>query len=162
MFTTDPEKIQAIQLGEAAGEEFALQVFADGGIDALAATLQPRPYESFSAAFYELWGGGPEKWNQIAKERRIAYAKGCPEDFYKAFREVFARGARRLAEMLVRGYLDARAGHPLKVEDDGSVKSIETRLAVQRRRTALGERKALLDAYETGHKLFTRTQKKAV
>ena len=153
-------KLRTINLGEAAGEEFAASVFADGGIDALAKTLKPRPYEGYAQAFYELWEGGDEAWMQRAQERAIGVAKGAHPYYLKAFDEVFARGARRWAEMLVRGYLDARAGVPFDMPDGRTVQELEQRLTLMRRRHTLGPRPALIAAYETGHKLWAKQPKK--
>jgi hypothetical protein len=151
----DENKAKAIELGERAGEEHAMYVFAQGGIDALAATLRPRDYEGYAKAFYDLWKGGDEAWQQHAIESGLAAAKHAHPYYYKAFDEVFARGARRCAEMLVCGYLDARAGVPIELPQGDTVPEMKRRIALLERRTRLGERPALLAAYETGHKLFT-------
>lgn len=154
------QKLSTIALGDAAGEEFAAALFREAGIDALAATLKPRLYEAYATDFYQLWEGGEEAWMQRSQERGVANAKGAHPYYIKAFDEVFARGARRWAEMLVRGYLDARAGFPLDLPSGNTVQEAERRLALMRRRHTLGSRPALIAAYETGHKLFSKNPKK--
>lgn len=152
----DEDKAKAIELGEAAGEAAAQELYASKGIVGVAATLRPRPFEGYSKAFYELWGGGDEPWLARVQNLGLALKSGAPPYHIKAFDAVFCRGARRWCEMLVRGYLDARAGVPFAVSsDDGSKATLELKLDLLRRRTALGDRSALTEAYETGHKRFT-------
>lgn len=155
MFTDNPDKQEAIRLGEQAGEEHVLALYAKQGIDALAATLKPRDFEGYAAAFYERWPGGDESWQEHARVNRLAVEAGADPYFYKAFDEVFARGARRCAEMLVRGYLDGVAGVPFAAPDGNSVEALKAQLALRQLRTRLGERDYLIVAYETGHRLAT-------
>lgn len=148
------EKARTIELGETAGEEHVLQLLSTRGIEPLAATLQPRPYEGYSTAFYELWKGGPEAWQTFAMEKRLAVQKDAHPHYHLAFDQVFARGARRCAEMAVRGYLDARAGVPHAPTATSGTQMLKQKLAAQERRTALGARPNLIKAYELGYQLF--------
>lgn len=141
----DESKARAIELGEAAGEDAALGVYRHSGIDALANTLQPSPHERYAEAFYALWKGGAEGWQKMAFGRQLATKAGVgmvviegypdPRNL-RAFDQVFARGARRVAEMLVCGYLDGKAGKRAPWAP-----------------TRLGTRPKLIEAYETGYKL---------
>lgn len=133
----DEHKRRAIELGEAAGEEAALSAYQAGGIATLANTLQPSRSEGWAAAFYELWEGGPESWQQLAFEQQLAQKASVHPYYVKAFDEVFARGARRTAEQLVVGFLDARAGKP----------------ATDAAACRLGARTRPAVAYRTGHDL---------
>jgi hypothetical protein len=149
------DKARTIELGETAGEEHALKILAErDGISKLAATLKPRPYESYSTAFYELFKGGEETWMPYAMGHGLAAERGAHPYYYKAFDEVYARGARRCAEMAVRGYLDARAGVPRVPTAQSGTAMLEQKLACQKRRIALGDRANLVRAYELGYQLF--------
>jgi hypothetical protein len=155
MITDNPIKQDALRLGETAGEEHALALYAKSGIDALAATLRPRDFEGYKEAFDELWDGGDEGWLEHALENRLAGQHGVHPHYYKAFDEVFARGARRCAEMLVRGYLDARAGVPIGAPiETNAVTALRGQIETLERRMRLGDRPHLLSAYDTGYRLY--------
>lgn len=147
-------KRTTMELGESAGEEHARALLKSHGIDALARTLKPSRHEPYAKAFYELWDGGQESWRSHARERNLASAKGAHPYYFKAFDWMFALGARRWAEMLVRGYLDARAGVPFSVPPGVTVPELKQQLALRERRVALGARR--VDAYDAGHQLFTQ------
>ena len=155
MITDNPDKQEALRLGELAGEEHALALYAKSGIDALAATLKPRDYEGYAQAFYELWEGGDESWLDHAVAERLAAQKKVHPHHYFAFDMVFARGARRCAEMLVRGYLDARAGVPEHAPlEANAVTALRGQIETLERRMRLGDRPHLLSAYDTGYRLY--------
>lgn len=152
------DKAEAIEIGERAGEQYAMSVYETDGIEALAATLRPGEHEGYAKAFYELWKGGAEPWQDHAYDKELSVDAGVHRYYHRAHDEVFARGARRCAEMLVRGYLDARAGFPLELPKGDGVAEAKARLELLLRRTALGDRPALISAYETGHRLFTASR----
>jgi hypothetical protein len=150
----DTVKAEAIALGELSGEAYAASLYAKEGINAIAATLRPREFEGYAKAFYELWQGGDEQWTELAMKLDLARAKGAHPHYQYEFDVVFARGARRWAEMLVRGYLDARAGVPFDGPTGESIAAMEERIKLRRRRVQLGDRPPLIAAYEAGHQLY--------
>jgi hypothetical protein len=85
-----PEKAFAIENGESAGEAAAREMFAKGGVAALAATLED----------------GAETWAKDAKAAKLAASAGVDEDYRYAFNETYARGARRVADAIVSGERD--------------------------------------------------------
>lgn len=87
-------KQEAIELGEADGEAAAKELFAKGGVDALASTLVD----------------GAETWEADARSEKLAAGRDVDEDFRGAYYRVFARGARRVAEAIVTGEADGQAG----------------------------------------------------
>lgn len=87
-------KAKAILLGETAGEKCALKLFEKGGLGSVAETLID----------------GAETWRPDAKAQNLAQKADVDEDYRYAFYDVFARGARRVAEALVRGESDGVNG----------------------------------------------------
>lgn len=154
MITDNPDKQEALRLGEEAGEEYALALYAKRGLHALVSTLRPGPHAGYAQAFYELWEGGDETWLEHAMAERLAAQAKVHPHHYRAFDMRFAVGARRCAEMLVRGFLDARAGVSLTAPDGDSVEALRAQLEHRIRRTQLGGRQHPTNAYETGYRLY--------
>ena len=162
MITSDPDKQDAMQKGETAGEEYALEILKTRGIKALADTLSPRPHENtdgFCDAFFELWEGSGEKngdefWgDHVIGENLAAKAQVHPYPI-RAFDFRFVKGARRCAEMVVRGFIEARAGVDFDAPQGETEEDLKKRLDWTVRRTRLGRRPALTAAYEAGFKLY--------
>lgn len=129
----NPQKKQAMEAGYAAGEAYALKLFATGGVAVMAATLEPEA-ESWEQdalnAFYS-------EDDDVHGEQ--IHTQSIHPYYFRAYCQMFANAARRLAEMFVCGARDAEAGKPV------------VELATQR----LGKRQSLVDAYKAGHATVT-------
>lgn len=137
-------KAKAIEEGEAAGEAFAKRCFEEGGVEAMAKTLASETWEE--DALRALFDEGDEVHTHFvltASDRVHPY-------YLKAFCEVFARGARRYAEMVVRGCVDARQGRPC----EGFEADV--------RKRSLGKRPALIAGYDAGHAVGAAEKAKEV
>jgi hypothetical protein len=153
---TREEKLAAMQAGELAGEEAAKRVFRNDGVQGVAATLSPSVVNlggpSYGVQFAELW-----KWNGEDNWQGLSLSGGLPKGVHpycmRAYDEMFAKAAGRFCEMVVLGYLDALNGVPFEAAADGdNVEVLEERLKLRKRRCLLGEREALIWAYEAGCK----------
>lgn len=151
-------KLAAIAAGELAGEDAAKRVFRNGGIDAVARTLGHSGLgtvgPTHARRFLERWGSdGEDNWQGLA-------LAGVHKDVHpyhvRAYDEAFARGARRLCEMAVRGFLDAELGLEARGPNGDTIADMEKRLEVQRRRSVMGERENLLWAYDAGHAAYRK------
>jgi hypothetical protein len=126
-------KAKAIEEGEAAGEAYAGRIFEKEGVAAMAKTLASETWEqdALTALFDE--GHDVHDLHVLTASERV-------HPYYlKAFCEVFARGARRYAEMVVRGAVDGRVGRPV----DG--------FEAETRKRSLGNRPKLIAGYDAGH-----------
>jgi hypothetical protein len=97
----NPEKARAIELGEAAGEEFSDRAFKAGGVLAMRDAVESRDWEqrALNAFFTDAADVHPE---MAATPVRV-------HPYYlRAYCEVFARGACRYAENVLLGMRDAQ------------------------------------------------------
>jgi hypothetical protein len=151
---TREEKLAAMQAGELAGEDAAKRVFRNDGVRGVAVTISPSAVglggPDYGAQFEALW-----KWNGEDNWQGLSLSGGPPKGVHpyclRAYDESFAKGARRFCEMAVFGYLDAKNGVPFSAEGD-SVEALRKQLELRERRCRLGERDALVWAYEAGFK----------
>lgn len=151
-------KLAAIEAGELAGEEAAKRVLRNGGIDAAARTLGHSSLGTVGPAhakrFMERWGdGGEDNWQGLAM---AGPHKDVHPYHVRTYDEAFARGARRLCEMAVRGFLDAELGLEAEGPKGDAIADMEKRLEVQRRKAAMGERANLIWAYDAGHAAYRK------
>jgi hypothetical protein len=146
-------KLAAIVAGELAGEEAAKRVLRNGGIDAAARTLGHSGLGTVgpatAARFLARWGdGGEDNWQGLAM---AGPHNGVHPYHVRAYDEAFARGARRLCEIAVRGFLDAEAGLAVAWPKGDTIADMERSIEIRRRKAAMGERTNLIWAYEMGH-----------
>lgn len=147
------DKMAAIIAGEAAGEEAARRVFRNDGVDGIAKTLAPSSVGVYAERFAATWPAGEDNWQGLA----FSSPHNDVHPYHvRAYDEAFARGARRFCEMAMRGYLDARDGLPANGPDGESLADMEKRMEIRRRKCALGERDALIWAYEAGHAAYLK------
>lgn len=153
MYSRD-DKVAAIAAGEAAGEAAAKRVFRNDGVDGIAKTIGPSGAGTHAQRFSEIWKEpGEDNWQGLAL---ASPHDGVHPYHVRAYDEAFARGARRVCEMLMRGYLDAKDDLPVQGPDGETMADMERKLEVRRRKSALGERPALIWAYEAGHAAYQK------
>lgn len=148
------QKMGAIEAGVAAGEEAAKRVFRNDGIAGVAVTVSPSIAgvggAGYAAQFAELWKwNGEDNWQNLSLSHGLA--KGVHPYHMRAYDEGYAKGAKRVCEMAVFGYLDAKNGVPFEAPEGDTLELLRKRVELRERRCKLGERPALVWAYEAGY-----------